>query len=114
MPLRPSLEPLGTGKDFRQPITPMASAPAPQCWSPLSRILGGRRGRAEIRCLHGGCYYLNFQLAGDCACNPENGTGILLLPAMSALFHMLPKLSACNHDSFPEVEGRLTGMLPQA
>jgi len=61
-----------------------------------------QRGRAEIAASTEDCYYLNFQLAGDCRIT-QNGTGILLLPGDVGLFDSSQSFGL-HHDSFPELK----------
>jgi len=61
-----------------------------------------QRGRAEIAASSQDCYYLNFQLAGDCRIS-QNGSDILLLPGDVGLFDSSQSFGL-HHDTFPELK----------
>ncbi|MEM5495393.1 helix-turn-helix domain-containing protein [Hoeflea sp. AS16] len=61
-----------------------------------------QRGPAEIAASSEDCYYLNFQLAGDCHIT-QNGTDIVLLPGDVGLFDSSQNFGL-HHDTFPELK----------
>lgn len=61
-----------------------------------------QRGRAEIAASGEDCYYLNFQLAGDCRIT-QNGTDIVLLPGDVGLFDSSQSFGL-HHDNFPQLK----------
>lgn len=59
-------------------------------------------GRAEIAASTEDCYYLNFQLAGDCRIT-QNGHAIVLLPGDVGLFDSSQNFGL-HHDNFPQLK----------
>jgi len=61
-----------------------------------------KRGRAEIAASTEDCYYLNFQLAGDCRIT-QNGHDIVLVPGDVGLFDSSQSFGL-HHDNFPQLK----------
>jgi AraC family transcriptional regulator, positive regulator of tynA and feaB len=61
-----------------------------------------QKGAAEIAASSGDCYYLNFQMAGECRID-QNGTGIVLGPGDVGLFDSSRSFSL-HHERFPELK----------
>jgi hypothetical protein len=63
------------------------------------------KGAAEIAASSGDCYYLNFQMAGECRV-AQNGTDIVLGPGDVGLFDSYPRFQPAPRALSP-AEGRL-------
>jgi AraC-like DNA-binding protein len=60
------------------------------------------KGAAEIAASSGDCYYLNFQMAGECRV-AQNGTDIVLGPGDVGLFDS-SRVFSLHHERFPELK----------